>query len=272
MSRPSNNQVRPSARTVRVMAGAVVAALLFSLVVAAPGRSDSLGDAKQLSELEVADVPESARPEPEAKKPMVPVRPPAGKVSLTFDDGPDPNYTPEVLDILDRYDVKATFFVIGSNVRLHPEILEDIRERGHVVAHHSVTHPQLDKVSPAKLEEEITLGTKLIEDVLDEKPTCLRPPYGARNSRVDERVRANGMEVLMWQVDTNDWKKPGAGAIESTGASADSTEVVLMHDGGGERSQTVAALPGMIQKLKAKGLGFAPVCGYPRASLATDAF
>jgi peptidoglycan/xylan/chitin deacetylase (PgdA/CDA1 family) len=251
---------------------AVAAGLLLALFVAAPGRSDSLGNAKRLSELKVADVPERARPEPEAKKPMVPVRPPAGKVSLTFDDGPDPNYTPKVLDILDRYDVKATFFVIGTSVRTQPELLREIRDRGHVIAHHSVTHPQLDKVSPAKLEEEITLGTKLIEDVLGEKPTCLRPPYGARNSRVDERVRANGMEVLMWQVDTNDWKKPGAGAIEASGARAESTEVVLMHDGGGERSQTVAALPGMIQKLKAKGLGFAPVCGYPRASLASDAF
>lgn len=255
------------------MIGAAVAvAVLFALVVATPGRPDSLGDAKRLSELEVADIPESALPEPEPRRPVVPVRAPEGKVSLTFDDGPDPNYTPKVLDILDRYDVKATFFVIGTSVRLYPDLLQEIRDRGHVVAHHSVTHPSLDKVSPAKLEEEITLGTKLIDDVLDEKPTCLRPPYGARNSRVDERVRANGMEVLMWQVDTNDWRKPGAGAIESAGASADSTEVVLMHDGGGERSQTVAALPGMIQKLKAKGLGFAPVCGYPRASLASDAF
>lgn len=205
------------------------------------------------------------RPRPSASPEFALPAPAADAVALTFDDGPHPEFTPRVLDILDRYGVKATFFLLGQMVEEYPELVREIQERGHAIAGHSMRHDDLTKMDAARVEAELTGVNELIEAQTGSVPTCHRPPYGAHNASTDAVAAQLGLATIMWQVDTNDWRKPGASSIAASAGAAQGGQIVLMHDAGGDRSQTVAALPTIIETLQRRGLRIVPICAVIRA-------
>lgn len=179
---------------------------------------------------------------------------PGRRIALTFDDGPDPLYTPQVLRILAQYDVQATFCVIGENAVEYPQLLHDIANGGHAVANHSWTHPQLTKVRPAAARSELTRTSELIEKVLGAPPEWARAPYGDWNPATLGICAELGMEPLGWSLDTNDWARPGTKSITgSVLRDVKDGAIVLCHDGGGNRSQTVAALRYYLPRLLDSG-------------------
>lgn len=182
-------------------------------------------------------------------------------VVLTFDDGPDPRWTPEILDILDEYDAKATFFELGKDVAAHPELTRKVHADGHSVQNHTWSHPDLRKLSAASFSNQVKNTDRQIRDQTGATPRCLRPPYGAVNSTVTKRAAALGKTLTLWSIDSRDWTRPGKAAIQHrvlTGVRSGS--VILFHDGGGDRSQTVAALPAILKALKSKGYSFRLAC------------
>ncbi|MFJ9461649.1 polysaccharide deacetylase family protein [Kitasatospora sp. NPDC101447] len=183
-------------------------------------------------------------------------------VYLTFDDGPSSAYTPKVLATLARYGVRATFFEIGQNVAAHPSLTAEVARQGHSVQNHSWSHPDLRRLSGSALDSQVSATDRAIRARTGRTPTCLRPPYGALNATVRSHAAALGKQVVLWSVDPADWSRPGTAAIRSRVLnSVRPGSVILLHDGGGDRSQTVAALPAVISTLKARGYGFATLCG-----------
>ncbi len=183
-------------------------------------------------------------------------------VSLTYDDGPDPTWTPQILDILAENDVKATFFVIGRNSQQYPELLDRIVAEGHRVANHTSTHPELPRLSDQAIANEIGpfdawLAYRGIET------RCVRPPYGAVNDRVDTAIRAASGDdhTMMWSIDTRDWQRPSADTItQRIMGQLQPGAVILMHDGGGERPATVEATRQVVPLIRAAGYSIRPVC------------
>ena len=170
---------------------------------------------------------------------------PGGTVYLTFDDGPSP-YTAQILSILSRTGSTATFFHLGVNEGAFPHADAAIRKQGSKVANHSYDHPDLTTRTAAQLKWQLQHGPKA---------KCFRPPYGATNAKVQKAIKAAGMRQVLWDVDTLDWSKPGVSTLAKTGRlkAVRNGSIILMHDGGGDRSQTVAALPTVIKDLKARG-------------------
>jgi peptidoglycan/xylan/chitin deacetylase (PgdA/CDA1 family) len=168
---------------------------------------------------------------------------------FSFDDGPDPVWTEKVLRVLAKYDAKATFFQLGEMIRAYPSLKEQVLAAGHTIGNHSISHPQLTAISAARRHHEIFDGPK---------SKCFRPPYGATNKKVRADIRAAGMTQVLWTVDPTDWGRPGTSAIANNILSnAGPGGVILLHDGGGDRSQTVAALERVLPILKARGYSFA---------------
>ena len=169
-------------------------------------------------------------------------------IFLSFDDGPEPTWTPEILKILAKHGAKATFFELGKMIWAHPGLRERVLAGGNTIGNHSISHPRLTKVSAARRHHEIFDGPK---------SRCFRPPYGASNSKVRADIKAAGMIQVLWDVDPRDWARPGTSAIAHRILyHAQRRKIVLMHDGGGNRSQTVAALDKMLPILKAQGYSF----------------
>jgi peptidoglycan/xylan/chitin deacetylase (PgdA/CDA1 family) len=200
--------------------------------------------------------PSQPPPTPVASAPAQ-VALPAKYVVLTFDDGPDPVYTPQVLDILAAYGAKATFFEVGRNVAKHPALTKRIHDAGHSVQNHTWTHTDLRKLSATSFRQEVVPTDQAIRAQTGSTPACLRPPYGGVNYTVKQRAKALGKDLVVWDIDSRDWTKPGTAAIvRRVLAGVHNGSVILMHDGGGNRSQTVAALPTILKSLTAKGYGF----------------
>lgn len=169
------------------------------------------------------------------------------KVALTFDDGPS-TYTPDVLRILKRTHAKATFFMLGQQVKSYPDYARAVLAQGHEVANHSYDHPLLPSSS------NIRHSGRIIEQVTGFKPCLFRPPYGAMSSSVKQAAEDQDMKSVIWDVDTSDWKLPGSASIQSTVVHASHAgSIVLMHDGGGPRGGTVDALEGAIRSLRKRG-------------------
>ncbi|REK92107.1 polysaccharide deacetylase family protein [Streptomyces inhibens] len=175
-------------------------------------------------------------------------------IFLTFDDGPHPHHTPDILRILHRHDAQATFFVIGRNAVAFPGLLRDIADEGHAVANHTWSHPQLPLLPPGAVRSELGRTSSLIEDVLGAAPNLARAPYGAWDDPSLSICNELGMSPVGWAIDSEDWTGPGAEIIADTvmheirpGA------IVLSHDGGGERSQTVDALEWYLPRLLDEG-------------------
>lgn len=169
------------------------------------------------------------------------------RVALTFDDGPS-DYTPQVLHILKRKNATATFFMLGQQVVRYPATARRVLALGHEIGNHSYDHDLLPSGSNIRHANRNIIRTTRF------RPCLFRPPYGAVSSSLVASARAARMKVINWDVDTTDWKLPGAGYIRShVLGSARSGSIVLMHDGGGPRSQTVEALPGIIDGLRNRG-------------------
>ena len=167
---------------------------------------------------------------------------------LSFDDGPDPLWTPRILQVLAKYDAHATFFELGGMQAAHPGLREQVLAAGNTIGNHSITHTQLTIASPARRHHEIIDGPK---------STCFRPPYGATNPTVRADIKAAGMVQVLWDVDPRDWARPGAQAIvHNILTHAHNHNIILLHDGGGNRSQTVTALDKVLPLLKAQGYSF----------------
>jgi peptidoglycan-N-acetylglucosamine deacetylase len=167
---------------------------------------------------------------------------------LTFDDGPQVVWTPKVLAVLAKHHAKATFFVLGREVEAHPELVATIRSLGHHIGNHTWDHPMLTHLTDARVRQEIST---------DVQSKCFRPPYRDTNARVAAIAASYHLRQVLWDVDTNDWKKPGVGNIERTVLQgARPGTIILMHDGGGNRSQTVAALDRSLTTLAAQGYSF----------------
>ena len=183
---------------------------------------------------------------------------PTKYVLLTFDDGPDPKYTPQILAILKQYGAEATFFEVGQNVGKHPDLTRKVHEEGHSVQNHTWSHPDLRKLSSANLTSQVEKTDRAIRAQTGYTPRCLRPPYGGVNTAVAKRLDSLDKVIRLWTVDSHDWERPGTSVIVKrvlTGVKDGS--VVLMHDGGGNRSQTLDALPTILKTLQSEGYGFA---------------
>ncbi|MCT4353477.1 polysaccharide deacetylase family protein [Streptomyces sp. Je 1-79] len=162
---------------------------------------------------------------------------------LTFDDGPDPRYTPEILAILRRHGCRAMFFVCGEMAVENQDLVREMAADGHVVGNHSWSHPLIPKLRPSRIRDELGSTSDLVEKVLGSAPRWYRAPFGAWNRLSFEIGAELGMEPLAWTVDTLDWKEPGTDSIvRRVLDGAAPGVVVLSHDAGGNRSQSVAAL------------------------------
>lgn len=184
-----------------------------------------------------------------------------GTVALTFDDGPTEEFTPQILAILKQYNIKATFFMVGTSAEQHPDIVKQVLAEGHAIDSHSLTHAMLTKLSPAALHKEIATPQTIIAQIIGKKPVCLRYPYGASNERVRAAIRAEGIMPVPMGFNSFDYERPGVAKIVSwVLENAHSGQVILMHDGFAKREQTVAALPQIIEGIQKKGLGFSQIC------------
>jgi peptidoglycan/xylan/chitin deacetylase (PgdA/CDA1 family) len=206
-----------------------------------------------------ADAEPSGEPgsQPGASRP-VPATAPAGSstsrvLHLTFDDGPDPTWTPRVLAVLARYGVKATFFELGVQVREHPTLPALVRRQGHRIGNHTYGHKSLPTLDDGQLRRQIDGGPSA---------TCLRPPFGDVDARVRAAAARAGQTIVLWDVDTRDWAQPGtARIVRAVLDNVHPGATILMHDAGGDRSETVAALRIVLPRLLAQGYTFTTVPG-----------
>lgn len=175
------------------------------------------------------------------------------KILLTFDDGPHPRTTPEVLRILRQRNVKAIFFVLGVQVQKYPELIKQIHAEGHIIGNHSYIHKNLTKLSPAMLREDLNKTSTLIENLIGKKPEFLRPPYGAMNRNVIRAAQEEGMRVMLWTIDPKDWQSKNETAImrnldRQLGISSGDLRggAILLHD---IYPSTVRVLDAMLDRL-----------------------
>jgi peptidoglycan/xylan/chitin deacetylase (PgdA/CDA1 family) len=174
-------------------------------------------------------------------------------VALTFDDGPSP-YTPHLLAVLRRMHAVATFFVIGREARAYPHFVADEARAGNEVGDHTEDHPPLDELSASAQTAQITDAAQAIHQAGAPYPVLMRPPYGAFNDTTLQILRDQRMLMVLWSADTSDYERPGRAKIVYTGISGGQAgAIILMHDGGGDRSETVAALPRIITRLRQRG-------------------
>ncbi len=196
------------------------------------------------------------------------------RLVLTFDDGPDPSYTSTILKILREKKVPACFFIIGRNADLYPELLRQIYQDGHEVGNHTFTHPNLGTTSKRVAELELNTTQRLIQSLLQRSTILFRPPYGIdstpkTSNEVKPVIWANswGYITVAQEIVSDDWARPGVQAIidrtlkqvklhQRATQTLNPGNIILMHDGGGERSQTIQALPQIIDQLRAQGYQF----------------
>jgi len=175
------------------------------------------------------------------------------EVALTFDDGPS-EYTPKFLEILKTEGVGATFFTVGSMYSTFGPTASLATEDGYPIANHTFNHPPMNSLSPSDQASQVDRTTDLIKGAGIQAPNLYRPPYGAYDAASLAITKKRGMLLVLWDVDTLDWERPGVDAIVSNALSrVKPGSIILMHDGGGDRSQTLAALPRIIKGLRDRG-------------------
>ncbi|HYA64394.1 MAG TPA: glycosyltransferase [Candidatus Sulfotelmatobacter sp.] len=189
------------------------------------------------------------------------------KIVLSFDDGPDPRWTPQILDVLKEKHAPAVFFVIGEAANTAPDLLKREYNEGHEIGNHTFTHPKFDEISHTQIKWELNLTQRLIESTLGVKSILFRPPYGIDHQpEYAEEVaqlpypQELGYIIVGQKIDPDDWRmtddkrqRPAQEIADDVLRQANKGNIVLLHDGGGEREQTVAALPLIIDELRAKG-------------------
>lgn len=179
-------------------------------------------------------------------------------IALTFDDGPEAKLTPELLDLLAKHHIKATFFVVGQCVAEHPEIVARAAREGHEIANHSWSHPNFFKMSDEGIRRQLRQTDDAIKQATGKRPTLLRPPYGNLNARQKQWVHNEfGYRIVLWDVDPLDWKRPGPAVIcRRILAETRPGSIVLSHD---IHAGTLQAMPETLDQLEAKGFKFVTV-------------
>jgi len=188
-------------------------------------------------------------------------------VAITFDDGPNPFYTPYILDILKEYDIPATFFLVGKNVEEYPDIARRIVEEGHSIGNHTYSHKSLIPLSAQATYEQIKKAEKAIEDATGVRPTLFRPPRGVYSSYAMKLMREERYTMVLWDVSSEDWAElPAKKIVSNIVRRVKPGSIILLHDSGdlvtfngGNRSATVDALPLIIESLREKGYDFVTI-------------
>ncbi|WP_176446673.1 polysaccharide deacetylase family protein [Lentibacillus sp. CBA3610] len=185
------------------------------------------------------------------------------KVALTFDDGPDTRFTPQVLDVLNQYQVNATFFLMGARAAEYPDIVQRANAEGHAIGNHTYWHPNLTEESLGRVQWEVTSTEETLEQILGFRPRLFRPPYGSLNREIVELLGQMGNTVVLWNVDSMDWRQLGADVIaDNVLANTMPGSIILMHDGGDwtmDLSGTVNALHEIIPRLQQQGIEFVTI-------------
>ena len=182
------------------------------------------------------------------------------KIALTFDDGPHPRYTREILDILDDYGITATFFVVGENVEYYPESFAMLLNSGHEIGNHTYSHPRFNNNQPGGIQEEIGKCHALLKDKFGYEATLFRPPEGRLNESVKTASTEWDYKIILWNVDTLDWKHtPPQQIADHVVSGVRSGDIILMHDYISYNSPTPAALRIIIPRLLAHGFQFVTV-------------
>ncbi|MDQ4490287.1 bifunctional polysaccharide deacetylase/glycosyltransferase family 2 protein [Sinomonas sp. ASV486] len=248
----------------------VLAALLvaLALALAVQGYTQHLagiGDDSASSRDGAAGVPASVLnggPVVDARTADVHTARPADRtLALTFDDGPDPVWTPLILDVLEAHHVHATFFVVGTAAIDHPDLVRRMIAEGHEVGLHTLTHVDLGKAPEWRRQLEVQTAQRALAGITGETATLLRPPYSSENDAVTsgtwaamQSTAADGYLTVLSTMDSRDWSRPGVAQIEQNLApSGTHGQILLMHDGGGDRSETVQALDEMLTQDAGKG-------------------
>lgn len=216
----------------------------------------------------------TASPEPPASKPPAtptsneppPPSPPAHQaeapddrklIALTFDDGPDGNYTPRVLDILKEHGVHGTFFLVGPQVDRYPDTAKRILDEGHSIGNHTWSHQDVTKLTVKEVSEQIDKTQQAIADVTDFTPVLMRAPYGAISDTLIDALHGRGMSHVYWTIDTRDWAGTSVAEMQKNVLKhATPGAIVLMHSFGGRKNaleHTLALLPLIIDELSAQG-------------------
>ena len=179
-------------------------------------------------------------------------------IALTFDDGPDKKLTPQLLDLLAKHHIKATFFVLGQLVTENPEIVARAAREGHEIGNHSWSHPNLLKMSDEAVRKQLRQTDDAIKQATGKRPTLMRPPYGNLNTRQKNWVHDEfGYRIILWDVDPLDWKKPGPPVVcRRIVSETRPGSIVLSHD---IHAGTLQAMPDTFDQLEAKGFKFVTV-------------
>jgi peptidoglycan-N-acetylglucosamine deacetylase len=179
-------------------------------------------------------------------------------IAMTFDDGPSATLTPKLLDLLAAHHIKATFFVIGENVAEHPEIIARAAREGHEIGNHSWSHPNFGKMSDESIRRQLQQTDDAIKSATGKRPTLMRPPYGSITTRQKRWIHDEfGYNVILWDVDPNDWKRPGPAVVRARILKETRPgSIVLSHD---IHPGTIEAMPSTFDELEVKGFKFVTV-------------
>ncbi len=179
------------------------------------------------------------------------------KVAISFDAAWGDEYTNEILDILDKYEIKTTFFLVGFWVDKYPEKVKEIHERGHDIGNHSTTHPYMSKLSEEQILKELDKTGNKIEKLVGEEPILFRPPFGDYNDRLIEVCRENNYYAIQWDVDSLDWKELGVQpVVDRVSRNVQNGSIVLFHNNAKYVSEY---LPLVIEKLQEEGYEIVPI-------------
>lgn len=176
------------------------------------------------------------------------------RIALTFDDGPHPIYTPQMLELLKEEQVPATFFLLGENVELYGDVVKEIAKEGHLIGNHTYHHVQITSLSLEEACKEIQETSDLIEELTGTGTEYVRPPFGTWNEELEERL---DLIPVMWSIDTKDWTTQNVDwIVRETVKHAEDHDIILMHD---SYQSTVDAVKRVIEQLEAEGFEFVTV-------------
>ena len=181
-------------------------------------------------------------------------------VALTFDDGPHPRYTEKILSILERYGVKATFFMIGANVEHYTDVAKAVYHAGHEIGCHTYTHPHMKEITNAQLTEELTRCEALFEELSIPRPVLFRPPEGFRSPSQVKLIEERGYRLVIWSLDPKDWRgTPAEQMVSAAMTQVQGGDILLFHDYISGQNNTIAAIEQLIPQLLESGYQFVTV-------------
>ncbi len=218
-----------------------VSILIVVLLILSGTKKEEAGEKEMSKVMQPVELPQEPGQEPK-------------KIALTFDDGPHPVYTEQMLEVLDENQVPATFFLLGQNIEGHEEVVKEIAEKGHLIGNHTFHHVQITGMSAEQAYEEIDQTSRLIEELTGKGTEYVRPPFGTWNTGLESEL---DLIPVMWTIDTKDWTTENVDAIVNhVVKNAGENDIILMHD---SYKSTVEATERIIKLLKAEGFEFVTV-------------